>query len=304
MDIDEVYVVYFTDFQNYFQKTNGKGEEKICCVEIPVLLSNGTVEEADTYFTPEIQSKMSTFGRPINTDFTSVPYINRFMSCLIHLKMKNLKIVDHKKKNPFNYFEVTLEWVRQKKKFILRCPVIHHELLIEFMVDHGLYIRDKKRFVYIEDGSMEKFSDQKQKEIVDFPVLKYKHFKKLFQSAFYYDKDQSNDYHVMYKPVTSIMNGYTIDLADFEEYENSYKIFEIETFENTGEENTDDEKQDNDNDEESQSENANSNKKDENIIYKIGQEFFLPNIPIRNFINAIMQKQLMCNQIGEICFKQ
>jgi len=330
MDIDEVYVVYFSDFK----KSDFRKDNKLCCVEIPILLSTGEMMEADNYFTNDKKYELSHNGKIFNHDFTCVPYINRFLSCIIHLRMYNLKVKSIKKNTTFNYFEIKLEWVNQNREFVLRCPPLHYQVLVEFMKDHNLYIKDKDKFVYIDDGSRDKFGRLDYQEKIDFPILKYKHFRKIFQSSFYYD-DSSEYNPILFKPISSVNNGYTIDLADFEEYENSHTILQID---NDNDQiditqlddvpDIDDQSDvdystdhgiseiDNRSDEQdgSSSWSASSNKTmaqndsfnehSFDVLYQIGQELFLPNIAIMNFSNKIMSKELKCNLKGELCFKQ
>lgn len=319
LNIDNVHVVYFSDFlnsdfskNNINEDTDFENQTKECCLELPVLLSTGEIIEADQYFSNNSRITYSHNGNAFNSDFTSVPYINRFLSCIIHLKMANLKI---EKTVPFQehgHIEVRMVWVHHDDRpFTLRIPIAHYDVLVDFMRDHRLYNNISKQFVYPSNESVYDPYDQNN----DFPVLRYKHFKKIFQSSFYYEKNDKNA-NILFKPVTSINNAYTIDLADFEEYDNSYKILKIDNFQNRNVKQAEPAELINldttTDEQELQSELEKANERikmsglrkydSTDIVYVFGDEYFIPNTSIRSFIDGVMTKKINCNGKGEMCF--
>lgn len=271
--IDDIDVLHFSDFpKSMFQ------EDSEYFLKIPILVSSGNMMDFEDFFKLEFFGR-DYDGKSINRDFNSIAYIMRFICCLVHLKLGNLIITRTIKDKNSESISVHFDFYQLKspiESFSLSMSIEHYQIFFNFLKRNELSEQNDDN----EDGSFVYTMSPKQKEFIkktikdnnfDFPIFTYAEFKKVFQSSIYYDNENKQQDLFMQIPITSVDSGHTIDLVDFEDYIDSYETFEIET-----------------------GDNDNDYNKENKIIYRIKDEYFLPDIQIQNLINRVYLKDVVC----------
>lgn len=279
--IDDIDVLYFSDLNAKHFNTNMP-----LFTKVPVLVSSGSIVDSDSFFDSSDLMIMDNENVPINRDFYSVPYLIRFIYCLVHLKIGNLivtQVTFNENGSSINvYFDVHEDVDSSIRSFRIMMPASHYVIFFDFVKRNEMYTTDENSkdgtglFVYNMSSETKKsIQNDISKNVLEFPILNYGQFKTMFQSSTHY-KNKTTAY-IMNKPITSVEGGYTIDLSDFEDFEDSFSIFELDTAIN-----------------QNQDDQSIYEKYDKKILYKIKNEYFLPDNEVFQMIDRVFSKKVMC----------
>lgn len=266
-EIDNIFVLNINDMkESDFVDINNE-----CCLKIPLLVSSGNMMDVDDFFS---KTSIDSFEwvdnkkMAINKDFVISSYINRFISVLANMGMNKIHMVHYKirpKNKPYTEVEFLIIDDEKNKEddlmyeqLVVRMNPNHFEkILIPFLIENNMWDDEKKMF---QPNENLKFNN--------FPILNYRQFKMIFQTASSYDKKEPH--LTMYKPITNVKNAFTIDLIDFEDFKDSYETHSVDFYDMKPQEKI---KKDN-----------------HSIIYSINDRLYIQNIGVRDLISRILSK--------------
>lgn len=275
--IEDIYVLYLKDLID-----SEFGKPGQCCFKIPILVSSGFMMDVTDLYNKDITDGYQWHdvnGNKINLDFNTYSYVNRFLSILGNMGLDKIHMSTYIKKQEYVEAEfIVREGIQLFEQedipptFTIKIHPMHFtEILIPFLKSVTMWDDYKNTFI-VRNTTRN-----------DFPILTYRQFKLLMQSATTYDKKVPS--HIMMNPVTSVKNSFTIDFVDFEEYDENYVSHDIDFI-------TDENRP-----LDIQFDSFNKKNKGNKIVYEIGNEYYIPNYALHKVISNVVNKT--CKQMKQ-----